>query len=428
MTRNCSGDNSSFHSLSVLLILGMNFILATTGNLIQDIVPKFGTDPHKVCKSSVILILPVTRKLPEPLTRWFTWLLPLTCAILALQQLSGCAGPSYYTQAISGHLALMGEREDIHDILGRAGTDPDLQRELKLALEIRAFATHQLGLPDNDSYTEFVRTGRQAVSWNVVAAPEFSIQARRWCFLVSGCVPYRGYFDQQEAAEFAQKMRDKSYDVTISPAIAYSTLGWFDDPLLDTMLQYSDEQLAAFIFHELAHQQLYVKSDAMFNETYAGFLEEEGVRQWLQETDRHELLPHWQTMEIASAQFSELLMKSRKRLADEYDSGRSEASMRLNKRKIFSEMKSDYLVLVSEQWNGENYFKSWFSSELNNASLALINSYQGGVCAFRELYESAGRNIPQFQQLAAEKAALDREQRAAWLSQPCTAIDSDRKL
>ena len=123
-------------------------------------------------------------------------------------------------------------------------------------MEIRAFATAELGLPENDSYTEFVRTGRQAVSWNVVAAPEFSLDARQWCFLVSGCVPYRGYFEQDKAARFANRMKDKSWDVTISPAIAYSTLGWFDDPLLDTMLLYSDEQLAAFIFHELAHQQL----------------------------------------------------------------------------------------------------------------------------------------------------------------------------
>jgi predicted aminopeptidase len=410
------------------VIFVMNLILATTGNTIQDIVPKFGTDPHKARKSIVIPKLPALQKLPGPLTRWATVLLTLTAIILTLLHLPGCAGPSYYTQAISGHLALMGDREDIRVILDRAGTDPELQRELELALEIRAFATEQLGLPDNDSYTEFVRTGRQAVSWNVVAAPEFSIQARQWCFVVSGCVPYRGYFDQEKAAEFAQKMRDKSYDVTVSPAIAYSTLGWFDDPLLDTMLQYSDEQLAAFIFHELAHQQLYVKSDTVFNETYAGFVEEVAVRQWLQATGRHELLPHWQSMEKASTQFNELLMKTRARLAEEYNSGRSEAAMRVNKKMIFSDMKSEYQVMVNEQWNGRNYFKSWFSSELNNARLALINSYHGGVCAFTKLYESAGRDILQFQQLAAEKAAMGKEQRAAWLSQPCTVIASGRDL
>jgi predicted aminopeptidase len=341
---------------------------------------------------------------------------------------AGCAGPSYYTQAVSGHLQLMGKRENIQAILDQGAADPELRRELELALEIRAFATAELGLPDNDSYTEFVRTGRQAVSWNVVAAPEFSLDARQWCFLVSGCVPYRGYFEQDKAARFAIRMEEKSWDVTISPAIAYSTLGWFDDPLLDTMLQYSDEQLAAFIFHELAHQQLYVKGATGFNEAYAGFIEEAGVRQWLQATEHDELMQRWKSMEKASARFNSLLLTTRGRLAEVYDSGRSDTAMRAHKKAIFSEMESEYMALVDQQWGGENYFKSWFSRELNNARLALINSYHGGVCAFRNLYESVGRDIRQFQQKAVEKAALGKQQRSAWLRQPCATIASGRDL
>ena len=348
--------------------------------------------------------------------------------IIILICLTGCAGPSYYTQAIRGHLGLMGDREDIIVILEREGIDPELREDLQLALDIRAFATDELGLPDNPSYTQFVQTGKQAVSWNVVAAPEFSIQARRWCFVVSGCVPYRGYFEREKANQFAQRMRDKSFDVSISPAIAYSTLGWFDDPLLDTMLQYSDEQLAAFIFHELAHQALYVKGDTAFNEAYAGFIEEVAVRQWLQATDRDELLPDWRSMENAAIQFNALLRKTRDRLANEYAAGLGEAATRINKQLIFSDMRSEYQELVSERWKGKDYFKSWFSGELNNARLALINSYQGGLCAFTELYQSAGRNFHRFRQLAAEKAAMDKVQRRAWLNEPCTTIASIRDL
>jgi len=376
----------------------------------------------------VILDLQASRKLPGPRTGRSAPQLLIAVVVLLLLQLPGCAGPFYYTQAISGHLGLMRDREDIQEILDQAGTDPELHRELELALEIRAFATRHLGLPDNDSYKEYVRTGRAAVSWNVVAAPEFSLKARQWCFVVSGCVPYRGYFEQEKAARFAQKMRHKSYDVTVSPAVAYSTLGWFDDPLLDTMLQYSDEQLAAFIFHELAHQQLYVKGDALFNEAYAGFIEEAGVRQWLQATGRHELLPRWRLMEQASTQFNSLLMRTRDQLADEYSSDHGIEAMRVHKKSIFSDMESEYNRLVNEQWNSEDYFKSWFSSDLNNARLALINSYQGGACAFTNLYESTGRNLLQFQQLAAEKAALNGEQRTAWLNQPCATIASGRDL
>jgi len=223
-------------------------------------------------------------------------------------------------------------------------------------------------------------------------------------------------------------MEEKSWDVTISPAIAYSTLGWFDDPLLDTMLQYSDEQLAAFIFHELAHQQLYVKGATGFNEAYAGFIEEAGVRQWLQATERDELMQRWQSMEKASARFNSLLLTTRGRLAEVYDSDRSDTAMRAHKKAIFSEMESEYMALVDQQWGGENYFKSWFSRELNNARLALINSYHGGVCAFRNLYESVGRDIRQFQHKAVEKAALGKQQRSAWLRQPCATIASGRDL
>lgn len=390
---------------------------------IHDIVTKINPGPIAASTDTVIPEQPAwlkrfTSKIGRPV--------PLTFSIFML--LTGCAGPSYYSQAVSGHLHLMAGKEDIQGILDRPGTDPELRRELELALEIRAFATAELGLPQNDSYTEFVRTGQDAVSWNVVAAPEFSLEPKRWCFVVSGCVPYRGYFDHDKAVGFAQKMKSSGWDVSLSPAIAYSTLGWFDDPLLDTMLQYSDAQLAAFVFHELAHQQLYVKGDAAFNEAYAGFIEEAGVRKWLQATGRDELMPNWQSMESASERFNSLLLRTRERLAVEYASGHDEKMMRINKSVIFTEMQSEYRTLVNEEWGGQNYFEPWFSSELNNARLALINSYHGGACAFRNLYETAGRDILQFQRMAAEKAALGKDQRSAWLDQPCTAIASDRDL
>jgi len=352
-----------------------------------------------------------------------------TAFVLAvIVQLSACAGPSYYLQAISGHLGLMRQTTDINQILASGLSDQELERDLQLALEIRSFATDQLGLPDNGSYTGFVQTGQRAVSWNVVAAPEFSIQARQWCFMVTGCVPYRGYFDQQKAQRFAKKLQDQAYDVTVSPAIAYSTLGWFEDPLLDTMLQYGDEQLAAFIFHELAHQQLYVKGDTGFNEAYAGFVEETGVREWLRSTGRDEFLPRWRALNAASIEFNALLRKTRGELDDLYNSGRGEQEMRSGKREILFAMESAYRSLVDDQWGGQNYFQAWFSRGLNNARLALMNSYQGGSCAFQNLYQSAGGNMQKFQRLAADRAALAREERAVWLEQRCEAIASGGDL
>ena len=341
------------------------------------------------------------------------------CALISVFLLAGCAGPAWYAQAVSGHLALMTQRSDISEVLAEGKIDPALQQDLHLAMEIRDFAINQLGLPDNGSYTEFVQTGRHAVTWNIVATPEFSLEAKRWCFIVAGCVSYRGYFDQLKAERFANKLEKKSYDVTISPAIAYSTLGWFDDPLLDTMLQYRDEQLAALIFHELAHQQLYVKGDTAFSEAYASFVEEAGVRAWLQTTGRDDLLLRWQSMNDASKQFDILLQNTRDQLSGIYISGLDDEEMIAQKKLVFIEMKSRYLALVNEHWGGVNHYRSWFSLELNNARLALMKLYRGGSCAFENLYESAGENMVLFHQLSADRAALNPDERATWLNQSC---------
>jgi predicted aminopeptidase len=348
--------------------------------------------------------------------------------VLPFLQVSGCAAPSYYSQAISGHLGLMGKREDIQAILDADSTDPELARELELSVEIRDFAITQLFLPDNGSYTQFVSTGQNAVTWNVVAAPEFSLEPRRWCFMVSGCVPYRGYFKLEAAEKFARKLHGQEYDTAVSPAIAYSTLGWFDDPLLDTMFQYSDEQLAAVIFHELAHQKLYVKGDTAFNEAYASFVEETGVRNWLESSGRAEKILDWLNLEKAGLQFNALLQDSRAKLKTLYASGLPDEQMRERKTAIFQHLGEAYRELVDKQWDGRSYYASLFSTELNNARLALINSYQGGACAFEKLYRSAGGDMGRFHQLAAGKAALDREQRSSWLNQPCGAIASNSDL
>lgn len=348
--------------------------------------------------------------------------------VLAGLLLTSCVAPSYYLQAVSGHMKLMRQREDIAGILASGSADPVLTRELELSEELRAFAIKQLYLPDNGSYTEFVATGRDAVSWNVVATPVFSLTPRRWCFLVSGCVPYRGYFEQESADAFAGKLSRKGYDTSVSPAVAYSTLGWFDDPVLDTMLRYSDEQLAAFIFHELAHQQLYVKGDTEFSESYATFIEETGVRIWLLSSGRENQVREWQERLAAGRQFDTLLSETKIRLSTLYDRNMGQEDMRLAKAEIFRQLRADYERLSATQWGGRSFFQSWFSRELNNASLALVDSYRGGVCAFESLYREAEDDMARFQQLAAARAKLPAGQRRIWLDQACEVIASDVDL
>lgn len=360
--------------------------------------------------------------LTSTIARRLVFLLPV------LLLLGACASPSYYAQAVSGHLELMRQRQDIDDLLQDQAVDPGLAQRLQLTREIRAFAFDSLGLPESESYTRYAETGRDAVSWNVVATPEFSLEARTWCFLVAGCVPYRGYFEQESARKFAQKLERKSYDVVVSPATAYSTLGWFDDPLLDTMLRYSDARLAGLIFHELAHQALYIKGDAAFNEAFAGLVEEAGVESWLASREEPDQLASWRKSREVSRQFTELLADHRERLRVLYGSGRSEADMRQQKQLAFERLRSEYQDLVTGQWGGSDYFAGWFQRKLNNAGLALVDTYRGGSCAFESLYRSAAGNMPVFLELAATKARLGKNERAAWLKQECSEIASAGNL
>jgi predicted aminopeptidase len=343
--------------------------------------------------------------------------------LLVALQLAACAGPGYYAQAIGGHLELMRQREPVAKLLAgdEAGSEPGLRQKLELTREIRAFAVTRLGLPDNDSYTQLVVTGRDAVTWLVVATPEFSLRPRRWCFLFAGCLPYRGYFEREDADRFADRLAADGLDVALSPAAAYSTLGWFADPLLDTMLRYSDERLAAVIFHELAHQQLYVRGDADFNESYASFIEEAGVALWLVASGRAERLPGWQRERAAARDLDEVVQRTRDTLTSVYASPEPPAAKRARKEAAFAALREDWSGLVRERWGGADHFAGWLGGALNNARLALFDSYRGGVCVFAELYRAAGEDMARFQPLAAERAKLDDEARRAWLQQDCKA-------
>ncbi len=340
-------------------------------------------------------------------------------ALLAALFLTGCAGPSYYWQAASGHFELMRARQDIGEYLAGASLSDPLAQRLEVAQDALLFAASELGLPAGDSYRSLAVTGRDAVVWNVVATPEFSLQPRTWCFPVAGCVPYRGYFTQAEANRAADGLRRKGMDVAVSGALAYSSLGWFDDPIIDSMLALPDARLAGALFHELAHQRVYVKGDTSFNESYATFVEREGVRAWLLNSNAREELVQWEERLQASDQFQSLLLRTRGELEAAYASGLGPEAMRNEKSSAFDTLRLRYEQLKEQRWNGRDWFPGWVEKPPNNADLALANSYQGGVCAFRELYELAGGNFSRFHSLAIQQAALKASARTAWLSRPC---------
>lgn len=336
--------------------------------------------------------------------------------------LSACAAPTYYAQAVSGHYDLMSQREDVETLLRDPDTDSALALQLRLAESILAFASDELGLPSSEAYRQYVATGRDAITWNVVAAPEFSLSPRRWCFLVAGCVPYRGYFNEAEAHRFATRLRQKGFDVSVSPAIAYSTLSWFDDPLLDTMFHLGDARLAGVLFHELAHRALYVKGDTTFNESFAGFVESMGVERWLRAYGSPEERARWQQAEAAALRFTEFLLEQRGQLAALYALPLQEREMRDRKQAFFVRLREDYRYMVAVEWGGIDYLGGWFDGEINNARFALVSSYHGGRCAFSRLYREAGGDFRRFMDLATRISKLEKNQRREWLQRDCEVI------
>ena len=336
--------------------------------------------------------------------------------------LSACSSPAYYLQAISGQKKLMQSRQDIQSVLDDPATPAGLAGQLETAGQIKAFAQNTLGLPVEDNYTSYVEVEGDALVWNVIATGEFSLQPKKWCFPVAGCVPYRGFFNRQKAQDSANRLSRKGMDVIVSPAAAYSSLGWFKDPLLSTMLSGSDIRLAAYLFHELAHQRLYVKNDGLFNEGYASFVEDTGVRLWLESNQQQEGLQKWLQLQDASKDFASLIGETRTQLSRLYRSGASDTVMRQRKAEIFAVLEHDYQQLSDKNWQGKRYYSAWFDEPLNNARLALFNTYEGSLCAFEGLWDKSGGDWQEFHHLAETKARLPKNQRLGWLGQTCPAI------
>jgi predicted aminopeptidase len=347
--------------------------------------------------------------------------------MVLLAAASACAGPGYYAQAISGHWRLMRAREQVADILADPATDPELARRLRSARDLLSYAERDLDLPADDSYSSYVETGRSAVVWNVVTTPEFSLEARKWCFPVAGCVPYRGYFNRAGAERFASHLRDRGLDVSVRPATAYSTLGWFSDPLLDTMLSDDELQLAATLFHELAHRRLYLKGDTAFNEAFATFVGREGVRAWLSSQDDRTRLGEWQRRLDASDAFTRLQARTRRQLSALYARSLPATQARQAKQAVFDHMSRQYRELVISELGGHDAFGAWFALQPNNADLALFHDYHAGVCAFAALFEEAGEDFHQFHRLAQVRAGWPTARRAEWLAKPacCTSPRSE---
>jgi len=298
----------------------------------------------------------------------------------------------------------MSKRQPLEKVLASDATDEEIKRKLQLLKDARVFAVAELGLPNNKSYSTFVKTDKRYVTWNVVATPEFSISPKTWCFPVAGCVSYRGYFDEADARAYAKGLDTDGFDTHVGGASAYSTLGWFDDPLLDTMLRGSDIRLTGILFHELAHQLLYIQDDSSFNEAFASFVEQQGVREWLRSEGKEETLPLYEKYLQRQVDFNNLLQQTRRDLISLYMSlepvkdldAEAREEIRLRKKAVFDTMLERYEVLKAERWGGFEGYDNWFAREINNARLISVSTYLKWIPAFKSLFEESGSSFDDF--------------------------------
>jgi predicted aminopeptidase len=319
------------------------------------------------------------------------------CIFVAALLLAGCESMKYYAQAIGGHLTLMRAARPVEDWLADPGTPEDLRKRLELARGIRAYASRQLALPHNGSYDSYVDLGRPYVAWNVYAAPVFSTEAKKECFPFAGCVSYRGFFSEAEARQHAERLRLAGNDVFLGGVPAYSTLGWFDDPLLSTFIRYPDVQLARLLFHELAHQVAYAKNDTTFNESFAVAVEEEGVRRWLRSQGREAEFEAFRAVQARRRQLAAGVEAARKRLDAIYGSDLPEAEKRRLKAEEFARLRAEYGPVVP--------------LEPNNAFLVSISVYTQLVPAFERLLAETGGNLAAFYERVRELAKTEKTSR-----------------
>ena len=323
---------------------------------------------------------------------------------------SGCQTLYYYGQAIDGQLSILMHREPIEELIEDPEIDEKLKTRLLFILEVRKFAQKDLHLPVENNYLTYVDLNRSYVLWNVFAAPEFSLEPKTWCYPIAGCVAYRGYFSKTDAQGYADTLKQDNYDVYVGGVSAYSTLGWFDDPVLSTMMRLSEKDSAALIFHELAHKLFYVAGDSAFNESFATAVEQEGVRRWLMAKGDRQAYGEYLLNYRRHRQFVDLIVQYRTRFESIYHSQEEETVKRARKTVLFARMIQDHEAL-KKQWDGTSRYESWFRQPLNNAKLVSVLTYQNWVPAFNAMLDENNGDLILFYeecQGLAEKAKSER--------------------
>ncbi|RPI44289.1 MAG: aminopeptidase [Betaproteobacteria bacterium] len=329
--------------------------------------------------------------------------------------MSGCETAAYYAQALRGQAEMWQATRPIGVVMADPAAPQALKGRLERAIRIREFASSELGLPDNSTYRGYADLKRPYVVWNVFAADPLSIKPRQWCFPIAGCVVYKGFFSRDEAEDYAAELRRAGDDVFVSGVPAYSTLGYLDDPVLNTFIHYPPAELARLIFHELAHQVVYVRDDTAFNESFAVAVEREGVRRWMERHGSAAELEAFRLSQQRRVAFYAIAGKYRQRLEQLYASGLPGGEMLLRKKAVFDELAGEYDAL-KQSWGGFKGYDPWLGSGANNASLASVAVYTHLVPAFQAMLEAADYELPRFYAEVKRLAGLPKDERQARLA------------
>jgi predicted aminopeptidase len=335
----------------------------------------------------------ISNKISGPSCSQFRRVVYALLFLLPILQIEGC----YYMQAARGQIDIMHKRRPVDEVIQDTDSPDALKERLVLLKAARRFSVDELFLPDNESYRSYADLERDYVVWNVFAAPEFSLHPRQWCYPVAGCVSYRGYFSQEAADRQAGKLKAKHYDVVVGGVTAYSTLGRFADPVLNTMMRWSEIDLVAVLFHELAHQQLYIKDNSEFNESFATAVEEFGIELWLTSRNETDRLGEYRSSREFRQQLMEYVQTARAELKKLYVSSVDEREKRQQKQTILTELRE---AASQEVDRTGRRTPGWLKAPLNNASLIPLTLYQGRLAEFRELLKECDEDLHCFYERA----------------------------
>lgn len=342
------------------------------------------------------------------------WTWCLGAFLMMSVALGGCSSGAYFWQAATGHLKILADARDIDEVIAEPATDSRLRSQLEAVKDIRAYSVKALGLPDNGSYKQYSDLHRRFAVWNVVAAPVDSLELRKWCFPFTGCVSYKGFYDKGMAERLVAELRQEGLDVALMGVPAYSTLGYTNDPVLSTFVRYPQGELARLIFHELAHQVVYVADDTTFNESFATAVEELGVTAWLDQPGRVALKAQYLEFDARRKQFQLLIKQARADLKDLYSNVELSKDQKIKqKADRLRRLRADYEHMKQHDWKGWAGYDLYFEFDLNNAKLGVSGLYNDDVPAFKNLFEQCERRYPSFYKAVGKLGKLPAEARHA---------------